>query len=111
MTLQKEHDFWKKYNLIDVRDEAEYSCGYIEGAKHIPFERLEDRLKYIAKEKASVQVSMHDLPADKTIIVYCNQGNSSKEAADLLREYGYQVLELHGGYTAWLVAIMENEEK
>lgn len=110
MTLQKDSDFEKYYCLIDVRDEAEYMDGFIAGAMHIPFELLEECLRYNGKVTNQELMQTCGIPTNKKIIVYCKQGNYSKEAAELLREYDYQVLELHGGYTAWLVARMEIED-
>ena len=35
--------------ILDVRDEAEFAAGHIQGAKHIPVAELANRLKEIEK--------------------------------------------------------------
>ena len=86
----------KEYFLLDVRDAGGFSYGAIPGAVNIPEEEIDAR--------------MGEIPKDKTIIVYCKQGISSKDVSEKLREQGYSVLELHGGYMAWLVMKMQKDE-
>ena len=43
--------------LVDVRPEAEYAAGHIEGARSIPLDELERRLA--------------ELPADREVVAYC----------------------------------------
>ena len=91
--LRRDRGFYRSYYLLDIRDKAEFSSGCIPGAVNIPQDELSGHL--------------WEIPSDKRVIVYCKQGISSKEAANSLRENGYTVVELHGGYSAWLSVAME----
>ncbi|KIQ93777.1 putative polyketide biosynthesis zinc-dependent hydrolase BaeB [Anoxybacillus thermarum] len=77
-----------RYHLIDVRNQAEWDEGYIEGAQHIMLGTLADRL--------------HEIPEGKTYIVQCRSGARSAIGASILQAKGFkQVLNLKGGYLAW----------
>lgn len=79
-----------EYLLLDVRTQAEYDSGYIEGATLIPVDELENRLSEIEDYK------------DKTVLVYCRSGNRSMVAADILVKNGFsKVHNLLGGIGAW----------
>lgn len=76
------------YHLVDVRNQAEWDEGHIEGAQHIMLGTLPDRLG--------------ELPEGKTYIVQCRSGARSAIAASILQANGRkQVLNLKGGYLAW----------
>lgn len=63
--------------LVDVRPEEQVKeQGMIEGAINIPFNKIEENLD--------------KLPKDKTIALYCNTGTKSVEAAKKLEELGYE---------------------
>ena len=49
------------------------------------------------------------LPKDKPVALYCRSGNRSKNAARILAEKGYQVLELGTGFRGWAAAGKEVE--
>lgn len=70
--------------LVDVRTLEEYELGSLDGALHIPLSEL--RARYL------------ELPTNKTIIVYCQQGKKGYFAAKLLEHYGFSdVRNLSGG--------------
>lgn len=77
--------------VIDVRGPKEYEEGHMQGAINIPLGQLSKKLAKIAH--------------DREIVTYCNmhhRGESRGErAAALLREHGYRVKTLDGGYPAW----------
>lgn len=76
--------------VVDVREPNEYSKGHIEGAIHIMFGRLKERLNELDAYKTS------------PVLVYCQQGTRSKEACKLLAKEGYtQVYNLDGGIISW----------
>lgn len=76
--------------LIDVREIAEWEQGHIEGAVLWPLSKI--MAGYMPKEKAG----------DK-IILYCQKGMRSLEAARRMRAYGFSdIASLSGGYEAWL---------
>ena len=79
--------------ILDVRDEAEFASGHIQGAKHIPVAELANRLKEIEKFK------------DKPVLVHCQKGMRAKTACAILR--GQQFSQLHnlqGGLDSWVEA-------
>jgi tRNA(Ile)-lysidine synthase TilS/MesJ/rhodanese-related sulfurtransferase len=86
----------QEYCYVDIRDEQSVAYGKIPGALHIPRDEMEDR--------------MAELPKDKKIVLYCTRGVESVECAQVLREAGYQAFSLQKGYTAWLLANMQEEE-
>lgn len=87
----------EEYLLVDIREEAAFSHGFIPGAVNIPLSKL--------REKPEL------LPKDKKIILYCAKGILSYEAAEELEEKGYDVAHLAGGYGAWLLDSFSTEER
>ena len=80
--------------LLDVRTAAEHAEGFIPGT-HFNIDVLEDTYTKIATET---------LPKDKPVALYCRSGNRSKNAARILAENGYQVVELGTGFRGWVAA-------
>jgi rhodanese-related sulfurtransferase len=79
--------------MVDVREESEYLCGHIEGARNLSRAVLEQVIFEILPDRA------------KPIVVYCARGASSAVAAKLLQKLGYQnVYSLQGGIFGWLEA-------
>lgn len=66
--------------IIDVRTEAEWTAGHLDGAILIPYERIGDEI-------ATVAVGKKD-----TIYLYCRSGRRSKIAEDTLEKAGYENL-------------------
>ena len=73
--------------IVDVREDIEVELGQIEGAVHIPVNDIRSR--------------MSELPKDKTIIIYCAVGVRGYIAARILKQAGYTVRNLLGGYTLY----------
>ena len=64
--------------VLDVRTDLEYNLGHYSGALHIPTAEL-------------VKRAPKELPGkDSQIIVYCNTGQRSRAAAELLHAAGYK---------------------
>ena len=61
--------------VIDVRTEAEWKTGYLEGALHIEWQDI-------------LEVSS-DIQKDEEIYLYCRSGNRSGKATQILLEAGY----------------------
>ena len=85
--------------LLDVRTPAEHAEGFIPGT-HFNIDVLEGTYTKIATET---------LPKDKPVALYCRSGNRSKNAARILAEKGYQVVELGTGFRGWVAAGKEVE--
>lgn len=83
-----------KVTVLDVRTAEEHADGYIPGA-HCNIDVLKDTYTRIATES---------LPKDKPVALYCRSGNRSKNAARILAEKGYEVVELGGGFRGWVAA-------
>ena len=66
--------------VLDVRTTAEHDEGYIPGTD-FNIDVLEGSFTKIATEK---------LPKDKPVALYCHSGNSSKTAARILVDKGYE---------------------
>lgn len=77
--------------IIDVRPETEYEEGHISRAESIPVEQLEQRLR--------------ELSRSQEIVVYCRGPFCvfADEAAELLKEKGYDVKRLEEGFPEWLL--------
>ncbi len=63
--------------IIDVRAADEYEAGHIDPSINIPLEEIEARLSEIESYK------------DKTVVLYCNSGNRSGQAAEILVNNGF----------------------
>ena len=82
------------YVVLDVRTQAEHAEGHIPGT-HFNIDVLEDSF---------TETSLKTLSKDKPVALYCRSGNRSKNAARILAENGYQVLELGTGFRGWVAA-------
>ncbi len=72
--------------IIDVREIEEWQTGNIKNAQHIALSKL-------------MQGHAPDLPRDCEIILYCQRGIRSKQAAQILKEQGYEnIKNMTGGY-------------
>jgi rhodanese-related sulfurtransferase len=75
--------------LIDVRTDAEVSRGAIAGAIHLPLHLL--------------PLKVQDLPADKSVVFYCQSGGRSAQASAFAASKGLtDVYNLQGGIMAWI---------
>ena len=84
--------------LIDVREQEEWDQGHIDGAQLWPLSKM-------------ISGDMPDLPQEMEIILHCQKGMRSLQAAQILKEQGYlDVYSLSGGYEAW-VSCFEDESK
>ena len=61
--------------IIDVRTEAEWNTGHLDGAVHIEWQNI---LKILS-----------DISKDEDIYLYCRSGNRSGKATKILVDAGY----------------------
>lgn len=73
--------------LLDVREPAEVELGTIPGAINIPLGELRERL--------------HELEKGREIVAFCQVGLRGYVAEQLLRQHGFAVCNLSGGYRSW----------
>ncbi len=74
------------YSILDVRSVGEVDRGTLPGAINIPIDEIRERKS--------------DLPFGK-ILVTCQVGQRGHAATRLLREMGYNAINLDGGYMTW----------
>lgn len=73
--------------VLDVRNRTEHTAGHIPGSHQLSGGR--------------VMWNLNELPADGTIVTYCQSGVRNSVAASALRRAGYDIVELDGSYAAW----------
>jgi rhodanese-related sulfurtransferase len=74
--------------IVDTRDAAQFAAGHIPGAVNIEWREVPGRLD--------------ELPASGMVILYCNTGTLSAQAAFAARLLGREnVLMLQTGYEGW----------
>ena len=79
--------------VLDVRDEAAYRLGHIDKCLHIPLRALFRR------------ENLRHLPPDRQIVVYCETGHESAQAAAVLNLLGYDAVSLKWGIAAWSLSL------
>ncbi|KSU76069.1 hydroxyacylglutathione hydrolase [Pseudarthrobacter enclensis] len=73
--------------VLDVRNKTEHKAGHIPGSHQLSGGR--------------VMWHLDELPANGTIVTYCQSGVRNSVAASALRRDGHDVVELDGSYAAW----------
>ncbi|MDI3330150.1 MAG: MBL fold metallo-hydrolase [Micrococcus sp.] len=73
--------------VLDVRNKSEHSEGHVPGSRQLSAGR--------------VLWHQEQLPAEGTIVTYCQSGVRNSVAASALRRAGHDVVELDGSYGAW----------
>lgn len=98
MTIQEVKQLNKNsYQIIDIRDDNEIAHGAIPGAVALKVEEI--------AENPLVDKS-------KKLVICCSRGKYSQEVVPELREKGLDAVSLKGGYIAWLMDLMrEDQEK
>lgn len=79
--------------IVDVREEAHFVLGHINGARRISPDNLEESIRDIVPDLAT------------PIVIYCATGDRCASIADQLQRMGYQdISTLKGGLQGWLEA-------
>ena len=79
---------WKNIYVVDTRDAEQFQKAHIPGAVNIEWRK--------------VLGHRTELPRDKMVLVYCNAGTLSSQAAMALRVSGMEnVRILQGGFNEW----------
>ena len=76
----------KGYDLIDVRTDAEFDRGTIPGAINMPVDSIRERKSELT---------------NKNLLVTCQVGQRGHTASLLLKELGFNAVNLDGGYLLW----------
>ena len=85
-----EIEYLKNPNIIDIRSIEKYNNRHIEGSINIPLEKL---LIYFNKY----------LSKNKKYYIYCQKGIQSKKVCQILKNSGYNVINIIGGYESWIL--------
>ena len=80
----------EKIQLIDVRTQREVKYGFIETAMFVNFFDTDFTIKAIEK-----------LDKNKPVYLYCRSGNRSGKATKVLKDKGFEVYNVLGGYNKW----------
>jgi rhodanese-related sulfurtransferase len=73
--------------LLDVRTRQEFRNGHAPRARNLPLDQLATRAL--------------EIPSDRQVLAICQSGGRSARATALLRDKGYDVLDVQGGMSAW----------
>ena len=74
---------WK---VVDVRSKGEFDRGHIPNSLNISIDEMRERINEVPREK---------------LLVTCQVGQRGHAATRLLRELGYEAVNLDGGYMTW----------
>ena len=86
------------FQLVDVRTASEYAAGNIPGAMSMPVDEIRARIAEMS---------------NKDVLVNCQVGQRGHTATMLLKELGFNAVNLDGGYLTWSnsPAANTNEER
>ena len=83
----------KKFSLIDVREDREWTAGHLPRSIHIGKGIIERDIEQAIPDRNS------------TLVLYCGGGYRSALAADSLQKMGYtDVASMSGGWRGWTAA-------
>ncbi len=74
--------------VLDVREDGEWTAGRIEGAVHIPLGELDRRVS--------------ELDRNRPVVTVCRSGGRAGKAAELLGAAGLNAEIMDGGMTQWV---------
>ena len=78
-------------NLIDIRSIEKYNNRHIPGSINIPLEKiLTSYNKYLNK--------------NEKYYIYCQKGIQSRKLCQILKNNGFNVINVTGGYEAWVLS-------
>ncbi len=76
--------------IIDIRSLKKYNDNHILNARNIPYEQL--------------LIYHHNYINKHTkYYIYCQRGSKSKQICSVLKNMGYNVVNIIGGYDSWLL--------
>ncbi len=97
--VQADLDAGNPFELIDTREESEWSAAHAAGSMHLGKGVIE----------RDIESRVPDV--DTKLVLYCGGGYRSALAADALQKMGYRnVFSLAGGWRAWNLADMPVEQ-
>lgn len=83
-------EYLKNPNIIDIRSIEKYNNNHIPNSINIPLEKLLSNFdKYLDK--------------NKKYYIYCQKGIQSKKVCQILKNSGYDIINIIGGYETWIL--------
>lgn len=77
-------------NIIDIRSVENYNNNHMPGARNIPYNKLLlEPNKYLNK--------------NEKYYIYCRYGKTSQGLCRILRNQGFDVYSITGGYESWML--------
>lgn len=77
-------------NIIDIRSIEKYNNRHIDNSINIPLEQMLIKFnKYLDK--------------NEKYYIYCQKGIQSRKLCQVLKNNGYNVVNILGGYEAWIL--------
>jgi rhodanese-related sulfurtransferase len=87
------------YTYVDVRSEAEYRQGHPAGAYNVPLMLRDERSGQLVPNREFLNVMRATFPPDAPLLIGCQVGGRSAQAAQILAQSGYQdVANVLGGF-------------
>ena len=80
----------KNVNIIDIRSIEKYNSSHIPTAINVPINEL-----ILKPDKYMIKLDKY--------YIYCQKGIQSKKACIILQNKGYNVINIQGGYEAWIL--------
>jgi rhodanese-related sulfurtransferase len=78
-----------RVQLLDVREPYEWDAGHIDGAVHIPLNRVLDG-------------QTEGLDPERPVVIYCKTASRSEVARLMLEAKGFRANVMEGGSEAWV---------
>ncbi len=75
--------------IVDVRTPAEFAGGHVRGAVNLSISSLSSRIDSLKLDR------------DRPVVAVCLTAHRSRPAVRLLRERGFDAVQLSGGMRAW----------
>ena len=79
--------------VIDVRTQAEFATGHVDGATLLPHDEMAARIDEVVKLAGGDR--------DKPIVLYCRSGGRAGKAKQVLIDQGFTRVTNMGGYSDW----------
>lgn len=87
------------YTYVDVRSVPEFEAGHPAGAVNVPLLNRDPRTGQMSPNPEFLKVMQANFPPDAKLLIGCQVGGRSAQAAQLLAQSGYdEVSNVLGGY-------------
>ena len=86
------------YTYVDVRSVPEYERGHPDGAHNVPLLHFDQQTGLMTPNPDFLAVMQANYPSDAKLLVGCQLGGRSGEAALVLAESGYAPVNVKGGF-------------